>query len=55
MDFKERFKGRTSTMNKEGVLGIIASSGKPIEKPGNTNKTSSDKSSVPIKPQSGKI
>ena len=32
MDFKERFKGRTTVMNKEGVLGIVSANGKPIEK-----------------------
>jgi hypothetical protein len=32
MDFKERFKGRTSIMNKEGVIGIVSSSGRPIDK-----------------------
>ena len=34
MDFKERFKGRTTNMNKEGVIGIIASKGIPIDKTG---------------------
>ncbi|CAK89918.1 unnamed protein product (macronuclear) [Paramecium tetraurelia] len=32
MDFLTRFKGRTQTMNKEGISGIIKSSGNPIEK-----------------------
>jgi hypothetical protein len=32
MEFKERFKGRTSTMNKDGVIGIVAHTGKPIDK-----------------------
>lgn len=32
MDFKQRFKGRVSTMNKEGVLGIVKQIGQPVEK-----------------------
>ena len=34
MDFKERFIGRTTIMNKEGVIGIVASKGIPIDKTG---------------------
>ncbi|CAD8184182.1 unnamed protein product [Paramecium pentaurelia] len=32
MDFLTRFKGRTQTMNKEGITGIIKSNSNPIEK-----------------------
>lgn len=32
MDFKQRFKGKVSTMNKEGVLGIVKMPGQPIDK-----------------------
>lgn len=32
MDFKERFKGRTTVMDKEGILGIIKSKGEPVNK-----------------------
>ncbi len=38
MDFKERFKGRISTMNKDGVMGIVANQAKPIEKLDNQNQ-----------------
>lgn len=31
-DFLSRFKGRTSTMSKEGVTGIVKGSSTPIEK-----------------------
>lgn len=33
MDFKERFKGRTTVMDKEGMLGILkGATGEPINK-----------------------
>ena len=32
VDFKDRFKGKTSMMNKEGHLGVASSSTKPITK-----------------------
>ena len=31
-DFKERFKGKTSIMDKEGHLGLVQSVSKPISK-----------------------
>ena len=37
-DFKERFKGKTSIMDKDGHLGLVQSVSKPISKedPGET-------------------
>ncbi|CAD8207558.1 unnamed protein product [Paramecium octaurelia] len=32
MDFKTRFQGRTSTMDKNGVIGIVSNTSKPINK-----------------------
>ncbi|CAD8107618.1 unnamed protein product [Paramecium sonneborni] len=32
MDFKTRFQGRTSTMDKNGILGIVQSTSQPIKK-----------------------
>ncbi|CAD8193118.1 unnamed protein product [Paramecium pentaurelia] len=32
MDFKTRFQGRTSIMNKNGVLGILQNTSQPIKK-----------------------
>jgi|JI9StandDraft_2_1071091.scaffolds.fasta_scaffold196611_1 hypothetical protein len=31
-DFQDRFKGRTSLMNKEGHIGVVAKIAKPINK-----------------------
>lgn len=31
-DFQDRFKGRTSLMNKEGHIGVVAKPAKPINK-----------------------
>lgn len=30
MEFKERFKGKTSLMGKDGPIGVVASASKPI-------------------------
>lgn len=32
MDFKERFKGRTNFMTKEGHIGIVVNTSIPINK-----------------------
>jgi hypothetical protein len=32
MDFKERFKGKTSVINKEGIIGIVKQKGEPVNK-----------------------
>lgn len=32
MDFKERFKGRTNFMNKDGHIGIVINTSNPIPK-----------------------
>eukprot|EP01017_Pseudomicrothorax_dubius_P030559 TRINITY_DN3829_c0_g1_i1.p1 TRINITY_DN3829_c0_g1~~TRINITY_DN3829_c0_g1_i1.p1 ORF type:complete len:340 (-),score=39.57 TRINITY_DN3829_c0_g1_i1:40-1059(-) len=32
IDFKERFKGRTSVISKDGIIGIIKQGGAPIDK-----------------------
>lgn len=32
MNFQDRFKGRMSTMSKEGIAGVIKMTGNPIEK-----------------------
>ena len=32
MDFIKRFQGRTSTMTKQGYVGLVASSKNPIAK-----------------------
>ena len=33
MSFHERFKGRTSLIDKEGITGIVKSQALPIQKP----------------------
>jgi hypothetical protein len=32
MDFKERFKGKTDFMKKDGHIGLVHNTSKPIEK-----------------------
>lgn len=32
MDFKSRFKGKCSVMNKEGVIGIVKQPSNPVAK-----------------------
>lgn len=44
MDFKERFKGRTTHIGKDGHLGIVLNASNPIQDPDIQNFSVSPKS-----------
>ncbi|CAK94593.1 unnamed protein product (macronuclear) [Paramecium tetraurelia] len=46
MDFKTRFQGRTSTMNKNGVLGILQSTSQPIKKQFDSTNTQTNTNTI---------
>ena len=56
MSFHERFKGRTSLIDKEGITGVVKSQAKPILKPEDSPiEYKKNTSSLEIIPEKSKI
>ncbi len=45
-EFQDRFKGRTSLMNKDGHIGIVSNTNKPITKINNEPLTEKNNSNI---------